>query len=126
MNLNQYLGQFIKVYTQDQEWFIGKLLSIKTQRNDIIEFELDVISSSKDRKISHTDLKEDRKKNKGTQVIKADEVAGIEELDPRVQEGIRLTLTNVPNILDAYHTMNVENLPKKIEFGKIEEPDAGT
>ena len=123
MNLDPYLGQFIKVNTREQEWFVGKLLSMRTHENGSNEFEFDIISTSKDGKIDHKELKEFRKKNKGIQMIQADGVAGIEELDPRIQEGIRLTLTNVPNILDAYHTLDVENLPQRIEFGKIEKPD---
>lgn len=127
LDLKPYIGQYIKVFTQDQEWFIGELLKVMSHENDkYLEFEFDIISSSKDRKRSDGNFNEiDRDKNKytGIHILKANEVLDIEELDPKVQQGIKLTISNVPNILDAFRSMNTGNLPKKIEFGKIEEPE---
>jgi hypothetical protein len=121
LNLNQYMGQYIRVFTQDQEWLVGELLTVKSH-----EFEFNIISSSKDRKSSAgklTKADRDKKKNTGIHILKADEILEVEELDSRVQEGIKLTLNHVPDILDAYQSMSIDNLPKKIQFGKIDEPE---
>jgi len=127
LNLHPYIGQYIRVFTQDQEWFVGELLTAKSHESDnSLEFEFNIISSSKDRKSSAGKLPEadeDKKKNTGIHILKANEILEIEELDPRVQEGIKLTLNHVPNILEAYQSMRIDNLPKKIQFGKIEESE---
>ena len=127
MNLKPYIGQFIKVFTQDQEWFVGELLKVMSHENDNdLEFEFNIISSSKDRKRSDGKFNKsdrDKNKNKGIQILKANEVIEIEELDAKVQQGIKLTLNNVQNIMDAFRSMSTENHPKKIEFGKIDEPE---
>ncbi len=127
MNLNPYIGQYIRVVTQDQEWFVGELLTAAPHGNDNnIEFEFNIISSSKDRNMrlgKLTEKNRDLKKNTGIHIVKSSEILEIEELDPRVQQGIKLTLNNVPDIADAYRSMSVDTLPNKIEFGKLEEPD---
>ncbi|QTH45715.1 hypothetical protein J4772_15600 [Cohnella sp. LGH] len=127
MNLNPYIGQYIRVVTQDQEWFVGELLTAAPHGNDNnIEFEFNIISSSKDRNMrlgKLTEKNRDLKKNTGIHIVKSSEILEIEELDPKVQQGIKLTLNNVPDIADAYRTMSVDTLPNKIEFGKLEEPD---
>lgn len=127
MNLNPYIGQYIRVVTQDQEWFVGELLTAAPHGNDNnIEFEFNIISSSKDRNMrlgKLTEKNRDLKKNTGIHIVKFSEILEIEELDPKVQQGIKLTLDNVPDIADAYRTMSVDTLPNKIEFGKLEEPD---
>ncbi len=127
MNLNPYIGQYIRVVTQDQEWFVGELLTAAPHGNDNnIEFEFNIISSSKDRNMrlgKLTEKNRDLKKNTGIHIVKSSEILEIEELDPKVQQGIKLTLDNVPDIADAYRTMSVDTLPNKIEFGKLEEPD---
>jgi len=127
MNLNPYIGQYIRVVTQDQEWFVGELLTAAPHGNDNnIEFEFNIISSSKDRNMrlgKLTEKNRDLKKNTGIHIVKSSEILEIEELDPKVLQGIKLTLNNVPDIADAYRTMSVDTLPNKIEFGKLEEPD---
>jgi|GEM_PF-2206603 len=127
MNLNPYIGQYIRVVTQDQEWFVGELLAATTDGDDShIEFEFNIISSSKDRNMrlgKLTEKNRDLKKNTGIHIVKSSEILEIEELDPKIQQGIKLTLNNVPDIADAYRSMNIDTLPNKIEFGKLEEPD---
>ncbi|RED65121.1 hypothetical protein [Cohnella phaseoli] len=127
MNLNPYIGQYIRVVTQDQEWFVGELLTAAPHGNDNnIEFEFNIISSSKDRNMrlgKLTEKNRDLKKNTGIHIVKSSEILEIEELDPRVQQGIKLTLNNVPDIADAYRSMSIDTLPNKIEFVKLEEPD---
>ncbi len=127
MNLNPYIGQYIRVVTQDQEWFVGELLTAAPHGNDNnIEFEFNIISSSKDRNMrlgKLTEKNRDLKKNTGIHTVKSSEILEIEELDPKVQQGIKLTLNNVPDIADAYRSMSIDTLPNKIEFGKLEEPD---
>ena len=127
MNLNPYIGQYIRVVTQDQEWFVGELLTAAPHGNDNnIEIKFHIISSSKDRNMrlgKLTEKNRDLKKNTGIHIVKSSEILEIEELDPKVQQGIKLTLDNVPDIADAYRTMSVDTLPNKIEFGKLEEPD---
>ncbi len=126
MNLIPYIGQYIKVITQDQSWFVGELLNVYSKQTPV-EYEFNIISSSKDRNRSINELNRinrNIRENTGVQVINAIEILEIEELDIKVQQGIKLTLTNVPNIIDAYQTMNMEDIPSRIEFGKIEEkPD---
>ncbi|NMO97140.1 hypothetical protein [Paenibacillus lemnae] len=115
MDLNHYIGQYIKVFTRDEEWFVGELRSVRSD-----EFEFNIISSSKDRRIRNMGtsavINKDRKKNTGIHTVQAIEILEIEELDLKVQQGITLTLDHVPDILDVAHTTNVESLPKKIEF----------
>ncbi len=127
MNLKPYIGQYIRVVTRDREWFVGKLLEVKPHDNDSdIEFEFNIISSSKDRNMRLGKLAEknrDLKKNTGIHIVKSSEILEIEELDPKIQQGIELTLNNVPDIADAYRSMSIDTLPHKIEFGKLEEPD---
>ncbi len=127
MNLNPYIGQYIRVVTQDQEWFVGELLTAAPHGNDSnIEFEFNIISSSKDRNMrlgKLTEKNRDLKKNTGIHIVKSSEILEIEELDPKIQQGIKLTLNNVPDIADAYRSMSIDTLPNKIEFGKLEEPD---
>lgn len=127
MNLNPYIGQYIRVVTQDQEWFVGELLAATTDGDDShIEFKFHIISSSKDRNMrigKLTEKNRDLKKNTGIHIVKSSEILEIEELDPKIQQGIKLTLNNVPDIADAYRSMSIDTLPNKIEFGKLEEPD---
>lgn len=126
MNLTPYIGQYIKVYTQDDSWFIGELLHVHSKQT-YEEYEFNIISSSKDRNRSIDEMiraKRNIKKNTGIHIINAIEIRDIEELDIKVQQGIRLTVNNVPNIIEAYQSNNFEDLPNRIEFGKIEEdPD---
>ncbi len=111
MNLIPYIGQYIKIITQDQNWFIGKLIQVHGQESeDVTECEFDIITFNKNSKYT-----------RGVDSLKIDEIRGIEQLEPKVLQGLILTLKNVPNIMNTYQLIHTDEPPKKIEFGKIEE-----
>lgn len=116
MDLTAYIGQYIKIFTQEQDWFIGELLKVHTYGDSQpIEYEFNCVSSIKD-----LNRKE---KFKGIHILKTDEIAAIEELDPQIQQGIRLTVNNATNIVEAHRSMINENLPRRVTFGRIENPE---
>ncbi|QJD88058.1 putative metal-dependent hydrolase [Cohnella herbarum] len=52
-----------------------------------------------------------------------EDVVRIEELEPEILQGIHLTLTRVPDIVEVYKSLNREELPSRVSFGKIGELD---
>ncbi|MBB6638300.1 hypothetical protein [Cohnella thailandensis] len=116
MDLTAYIGQYIKIFTQEQDWFIGELLKVhKYDDGQQMEYEFNCVISIKD---------QNRKaKFKGIYLLKTDEIKAIEELDPQVQQGIRLTVINAPKLIEAHRSMINENLPSRVSFGRIENPE---
>lgn len=111
MNLIPYIGQYIKIITQDQNWFIGKLIQVYGHESEnSLECEFDIIT-----------FNNDSKHNRGIDSLKIDEIRGIEELEPKTLQGLIITLNNVPNIIKTYQLINSDEQPKKIEFGKKEQ-----
>ena len=123
MDLIPFIGQYIKVNTQDKSWFVGELLNVHSKGNSD-EYEFNIISSSKERNRNFEELiksKSNMKKQTGIHIFNANEIKDVEELDIKVQQGIRLTLAHVPNIIETYQSIYIEDIPSRIEFGKIEE-----
>lgn len=114
MELKRYVGQYIKIITRSQDWFICELLELDD--ND---------SQPDDQSMINIVVQSNRNSNypKGRMSLKHEDVDRIEELEPEVLQGIRLTLNNVPDIVEAYKSFSSVELPNRVSFGKIGEWD---
>lgn len=102
-----YKGQFVKLLLQGGEWWIGKIMDEDPLGHLLVE----VITSSSSMK------------QQEVYPLSQEQIISIEELDPKVQQGIQLTLTEVPNITEMYKKLDVENLPRRVSFGRIDEDE---
>ena len=123
LNLYDYVGKFIKIYTVDEEWFIGEVTSINVLEEDVLELQINLFSYSKERGYRYQTRNKHKRRNKSIRnhAVTTNEIMKIEELDAEVKEGIKLTLAySESKNLDLKELSNQDNLPKRVEFGWIE------
>ncbi|MCR8845644.1 hypothetical protein NQ117_18325 [Paenibacillus sp. SC116] len=91
LNLGDYLGKYIKVYTIDSDWFICEpQLKEACHRTDESRVTI-VVRSSKDSAYKV-----------GEFYLKHIDIKKIEELNLNIQDGLKLTLNYAPDIKNAY------------------------
>jgi len=114
MNLESYYGQFIKVYASEEEWFIGEPIRPTFSDDEEKEKFVFQIATSPFAKYKAKSIR-----------LNGNDIWKIEELDERIQSGMRLTQEHVPDIEKMYRLMQTENLPRRVRFGllKAEEND---
>lgn len=102
------MGKYVKVYTEDSDWFICEPLEEidESHRADESRIEI-IVRSSKDSLYEVGQL-----------FLKHIEIEKIEGLDMNIQEGLRLTLNYSPDIKNVYKTTDVTRLPQRVLFGK--------
>ncbi|MBW5446531.1 hypothetical protein GE107_10720 [Cohnella sp. CFH 77786] len=103
MKLDGYKDQYIKIYLHEDEWFICEPL---VREND--KYKVNIICSNNKGRYAT-----------GITSIFEDQIKRIEEIDKEVQQGIRMTIENVPDIKEVYKTMDTDNLQNRVTFGQI-------
>ncbi|MBD8499282.1 hypothetical protein [Paenibacillus arenosi] len=108
MNLRDYMGKYVKVYTSNLDWFICEPLEEVNESHRADESRIEIVVRSS----------EDSAYEVGQLFLKHIEIERIEELDMNIQEGLRLTLNYSPDIKNVYKTTDVARLPQRVLFGK--------
>ncbi|MCE5173294.1 hypothetical protein LQV63_28985 [Paenibacillus profundus] len=100
-NLEDYQGQYVKVITADSDWFICEL-----QSKDEHGYRIEIVITKR---------RQIYKWNNDNQNDLIDLIKCREEIEKQVQDGIRMTIQYVPDIVNAY--LSADNLPSKVELG---------
>jgi hypothetical protein len=102
--LNAYIGQYVFLYTDDGTKLLCKPLSMGEENTN--NYIVDILEPS-------------GKYEKGRGIISEDEVGYVVELPKEIQQGIDMTLKFIPKIKDIQQEMINQDMPSRIEFGKI-------
>lgn len=108
LKLRDYIGEYIKIYTNNSDWFICEPLKEEDGNKTSEQSRIMIIVISSENS-SYT---------LGEMQIEHANIKRIESLDTNIQEGLRLTLNYSPDIQNTYSSTDAATLPDKIVIVK--------